>query len=431
MLAEKLKMSQAKVCFRASTTSSRVKDSTPGRSGLTLQEALWRLYQASGRRVDTSNFALAVYDARSDTLDFPLFFQRGKRTELAPVKLSDKQGLVGRVLTTRLPLLIRDLPEAGVTVETDPIAPEQPIRSWLSVPIHNPAQNNGTARGVLAIWSDQPGAFTERQLGFLCALGAQAATVIENARLYERTQMEREQLILAEEQARKALARDLHDGPIQLVGGISMCLDFCRQALEKEPALLPEQISYMQELVARALRQMRTMLFELRPLVLETEGLEPAVRLFLERRRQESHATTLTLDVQTCQADGELSRQEAGVEAAIFAIVREAVNNALKHAQANVIQVCLKETPIAICAAITDDGAGFAADQVLHQYEQRGSLGLVNIRERAEALGGTLTIRSAPGQGTCVSVCIPTSCSEVHPWAENRAGMRTSHGLCR
>jgi len=376
-----------------------------------LQEVLWRLYQVCGRWANVSNFALALYNDRRDRLDFPLVFQDDERVELPPIKPSASQGLVGRVLTTRQSLLIRDLPQAGITVETNPISPAQPVRSWLSVPVYHSAQGNGKARGVLALWSDQPGAFTGRQLELLRALVAQAALIMEAVRLAERTRVEQAQVMQAEEQARKALARDLHDGPLQLVSGIKMCLDFCRQALEKDPALLAGQFDEMRDLAEDAMRQMRSLLFELRPLVLETEGLGPAVQLFLERRRQENPAITLTLHVETWRADGQLSRQEARTEAALFAIIREAVNNALKHAQARTIRVCLQETPTALRMLVADDGQGFDAAEVLRDYEQRGSLGLVNMGERAEALGGRLSIHSAPGRGARIAVCVPVRTS--------------------
>jgi signal transduction histidine kinase len=383
-------------------------------SSLNLEEVLWSLYKESGRLINAANFALAIYDDRTDTLLFPLVFDQGERVKPFSVRLSSDQGLVSRVLTSQIPLLIRDLPETGIRVETDPICPAQPIRSWLSVPVRNPALTGGKAQGVIVVWSDQPDAFTNRQMRLLSALAAQAAIAIRNARLFQENARlqasvlaERERVIAAEEQVREALACDLHDGPIQLVSGIKMRLDFCQKALERDPSLLPEQITHMQELAEHAVHQMRTMLFELRPLALETGGLEAALRVFLERQQEEIETTRLTLNVETCQPNPEISRLEPKVEAVIFAIVQEAVNNALKHAQASRIEVHLKETPTAIHASILDDGVGFEADKVMRSYEQQGSLGLVNIRERAELIGGELTLESLPDQGTRIAVCVP------------------------
>lgn len=237
-----------------------------------------------------------------------------------------------------------------------------------------------------------------------------AAIAIENAHLHESVLAERDRIIEAEERVRKELARDLHDGPAQLVSGIIMRLDFCQKLLEENPSLLAEQIICMQELADEAIHQMRTMLFELRPLALETRGLRAALRVFLERRQEEVKTTKLMFEVETYQPSGDISRQEAKVEATIFAIVHEAVNNALRHAQADRVVVQLKETPTAIHIIVVDDGEGFNVDKVMPGYEQRGSLGMVTMRERTELIGGELTIESVPGQGTRITIYVPASC---------------------
>jgi signal transduction histidine kinase len=206
---------------------------------------------------------------------------------------------------------------------------------------------------------------------------------------------------------RKELARGLHDGPLQLVSGIMMRLDFCRQALKKEPALLLEEFGRMQELAESAVNQMRTLLFELRPLVLETEGLEPALNEFLEHRQKATEAPRLTLSIETFRSSGEMARPEAQVEAILFSIVREAVDNALRHARADNIEVHLIETPAAIQAMVLDDGVGFDVDQIMCGYGRRRSLGLINIKERGDLISGDLNIRSAQGRGTCITICVP------------------------
>ena len=153
---------------------------------------------------------------------------------------------------------------------------------------------------------------------------------------------------------------------------------------------------------------MRTLLFELRPLVLETQGLGAALRVFLERRQKDISSTPLLrLKVKTDHPGDDISRQDGKVEAAIFAIVQETVNNAIKHAQAQNIVVELHETPQAIHTIIADDGRGFEVDKVLANYEHRGSLGMINIRERTELIGGELDIKSAPGKGTRITIYVP------------------------
>jgi signal transduction histidine kinase len=203
------------------------------------------------------------------------------------------------------------------------------------------------------------------------------------------------------------LARDLHDGPTQLVAGMLMRLDFIQKALTREPSLVEKEISQVIDLGQRASHQMRTLLFKLRPLILETQGLVPALETFLTRQQKEEADTILHLEVRTERGDDHLTRRDPKDEAAIFAIVQEAVRNALKHAQADNIWVRLAEQAGELMVIVQDDGVGFDTAAVENDYEQRGSLGMVNIRERAELVGGHLTLRSAPGQGTEVMIRVP------------------------
>jgi signal transduction histidine kinase len=382
-------------------------------AGFTLKEVHWMLYQESSRLVNTSNFALAIYDDYTDTLAFPLVFDQDKRVNSFSIKLSNNPGLTGHVFITQAPLLIGDLLETDSTVETDPICPDQPIRSWLGVPILNPMLTYEKPQGVILVWSYQPNAFTDHDLWLLSAIGAQAAIAIENARLRGSVLVERDRVIEATEAARKELARGLHDGPTQLVSAIMMRLDYCKLVLEKDPSKLAEEIIATQELAKRAMHEIRTLLFELRPLALETQGLEAALHILLERRQKDvAESTELTLKIKTPHPSGAISRQDDNVEAAIFAIVKETVNNALKHAQASHIMVELSETPVGLYVIIADDGKGFDVDKVMSNYEQQGSLGMVNIWEQADLVGGELTLESTPGYGTRIIIYVPKAKKE-------------------
>ncbi len=372
------------------------------------KETLWSLVQESGRLLNAANFALAVYDDSAGDLVFLLILRQGQREQPFAIKFSNDLGLVGHVLNSQAPLLIQDLSETGIAVETYPICSTRPIRSWLSVPVCSPAPAREKAQGVIIVWSLRPNAFGERDLQRLSALGDQAATVIRDARwrLADDAPDELDRNIQAGERIRKELARDLHDGPIQLVSAIAMRLDLCRKIMDQNPSLLPEQISCLDELARRAIYQMRTMLLELRPIVLETHGLGAALRVLVERWQGLVPTTRLTLEVQSCHPGDKITRQEMRVEAAILAIVQEAVNNALKHAQAGHVEVRVRETPAAIHIAVSDDGAGFDMDAIIRGYEQRGSLGLINIRERSELIGAELDIKSVPGQGTRIAISV-------------------------
>jgi signal transduction histidine kinase len=379
---------------------------TAAGSSLNLVEMSWILYKESSRLLDTANFAIAIYDAQTDQLNFELVFNRGQRVKPRSVKLANNRGLAGRVLNQQAPLLVPDL-LADKPGALHQIPPDKQIRSWLGVPILNPRFSQ-KAEGVIATWSYEPNAFTDYDLWLLSAIGLQAAIALRNVRLYEDMLAERDRVVEVEKQARQGLARDLHDGPTQLVSAIMLHLELCQLILKKEPEKLLEEITATQALAQQAVEQIRTMLFELRPLTLEMQGLAAALQVFLEQRQKDiAGPTQLTFRVKTDNSDDEISRQDDKVEAAMFAIVQEAVNNALKHAQAEHIVVELGETAKTIYAIVQDDGQGFDLKRVLRHYEQRGSMGMINLRERAELIGGELILNSAPDQGTQVAIHVP------------------------
>jgi signal transduction histidine kinase len=145
------------------------------------------------------------------------------------------------------------------------------------------------------------------------------------------------------------------------------------------------------------------MLFTLRPLVLESQGLVAALQAIAEKTKE-----TYGQEVLVKVDESILPELEMGKQGVIFYIAEEAVNNARKHAQAPHIWIRLRalETEI-VLLEIVDDGLGFDVDAVNRAYDKRGSLGMVNLRERTELISGLLHIDSAPGKGTKVQVFIP------------------------
>ena len=142
------------------------------------------------------------------------------------------------------------------------------------------------------------------------------------------------------------------------------------------------------------------MLFELRPLVLETQGLEVTLQQYLERFQ--GSGPQIILD-----SAGVTANLDTKTEGTLFNIIQESINNALKYAKAQHVWVRLKQTPTTLEVTVQDDGRGFDLQKVLDSYEKRGSFGLLNIEERAKLIGGTSELISAPGHGTTVRVIVP------------------------
>lgn len=144
------------------------------------------------------------------------------------------------------------------------------------------------------------------------------------------------------------------------------------------------------------------MLFRLRPLILETQGLKAALEQHISKLA-ETDPTPIHLEVAS-EADQLLEPHAQGV---IFYIIDEAIINARKHAQANNLAVRLYIEDNNFIAQVEDDGKGFDVDSVQTRYDERGSLGMINMHERAELVNGTLRVTSAPGEGTRVTLTVP------------------------
>jgi signal transduction histidine kinase len=144
------------------------------------------------------------------------------------------------------------------------------------------------------------------------------------------------------------------------------------------------------------------MLFDLRPVALETQGLRAALEIYAERQR-ETDGLQLHLDV-----DALTMRFPPKVEAALFSIIQEAVGNAKKHAQPKNVWLTAQTQEQSLTLCVRDDGRGFDLANVEESYAQRGNLGLLNMKERAEIANATLAINSKPGKGTLVTLTLPT-----------------------
>jgi signal transduction histidine kinase len=265
-------------------------------------------------------------------------------------------------------------------------------RSELTLPI----MLKGQVFGVLDVQSDRLNAFDEADLAVLQSLAQQAAVAIENARLYQQAQ----QVAVMEE--RNRLARDLHDAVTQTLFSASLIAEAVPALWESDPSEGREMLQELRRLSRGALAEMRTLLLELRPAALVEASLADLLRQLGESvTGRTGQPVTVSID-RTCTLP-------ADVHVALYRIAQEALNNVVKHAQAQHVAVSLRCTPftarrgnkqaVEVELEVHDDGRGFDPGQVSPDH-----MGLGIIRERAEAVGADLTIESQPGQGTRVAV---------------------------
>ena len=268
--------------------------------------------------------------------------------------------------------------------------------SWFNRLVFLPGQDKGSNRLLLPLVAQ------DQEIGLLVLRGApqpdpeladalatmarQVGLAIENARLYAQS---RQVAILSE---RQRLARDLHDSVTQSLYGATLYASAANRLLAQGHAEQAQSIlSDLESTTNGILKEMRLLIFELRPSVLREQGIVAALRTRLEAvEGRASIATSLSV-----HGKPQLSPAQ---EDALYGIAQEALNNALRHAQASHIDVCLSEASEGACLDIRDDGQGFGA------CENGIGLGLRGMRERAAEIGAKLSISSAPGNGTRIHV---------------------------
>lgn len=312
------------------------------------------------------------------------------------VQLHGSEGILKRVFDEGEPVLTNNIsfdPELGrmIALRNCTAAYCFPLRSGFNV------------YGAMLFAHADPQYFNQERCELLDMIGRQLVIAIQNARLYQDLLEEKERMMEVHEEARKKLARDLHDGPTQSVAAMAMRINLARRMFDKDAKSAMNELVKIEELAHRTTKEIRHMLFTLRPLILESQGLTAALQSMAEKMR-ETFSQNVLIDIN----EHALADMEMGKQGVIFYIAEEAVNNARKHAAAPNIWVRLKQLePGLVLLEIQDDGIGFDVQAVNKAYDKRGSLGMVNLRERTELINGLLNIQSQPGKGSLVQVYVP------------------------
>ncbi len=307
----------------------------------------------------------------------------------------NEEGAVSRTLSSAEPVICAD---PGHDSELATYSALHRCVTAVCVPLRAGFENYGVA--VFA--SPDRGVFTPDNIDVLTAVCNQATIALQNAQLFESLQAEKARIVEIEEDARKKLARDLHDGPTQSVAAIAMRINYARQLLQRAPVRVPEELEKIENLARSTTKEIRQMLFTLRPLVLETQGLKAA----LETLVQKLHDTDPNLSIHLA-LDDLAEKLDKDMQSMIFYVVEEAVGNARKHAQATDIWIRMRRDDGDYLIEVHDNGQGFDVSKVQSNYDKRGSLGMINMSERADVLKAKLSIASAIGQGTRVSLRFP------------------------
>ncbi len=326
----------------------------------------------------------------------------GFRGAVGNVVLDVGEGVTGWVAEHREMVVIPEDKWADPRYKYIPELRGELYTSMLSVPV---VSRSGDLVGVFNVHSRERRDYGDRQGEFLRVVASLVAVAIEHADLFSALAEKEAALedlvratIEAQEEERRRVATEIHDGVSQQLVSVWYRLHAARLHLDADPGRARAELTKAQELVGDALDEARTAIFDLRPTILDDLGLGPGIRALALRTFGD--AVRLELDVDDAIV------LPPHHEAALYRIAQEAMTNALKHASPSTVRVMLAQVEGRIVLVVADDGRGFERASSRSGGPQT-SFGLAGMTERAALLGGELLVESRPGEGTTVLARIP------------------------
>jgi two-component system, NarL family, sensor histidine kinase DegS len=227
----------------------------------------------------------------------------------------------------------------------------------------------------------------------------QVTRILESAK---NRQMIGLKIILAQEDERKRIAREIHDGPAQSLANLVLRTEIAERMLDtNDLEVIRSELIDLKTQIRIGLEEIRKIIFNLRPMALDDLGLVPTLRKFVQDFEEKTRIRAVFETV------GKDKRLPSAMEAAMFRLVQEAYNNALKHAQPTFVMLELTFLEETIQMLITDNGMGFHVDVVQSRAKTHSHFGLIGMRERVELLQGKMDIESTVGQGTKIRINVP------------------------
>ncbi len=342
-----------------------------------------------------------------DTGELSHVVHRGLSKEFVEkVRVNLGEGITGSVAESGKAILLEDISSDPRVAHREMVVSEG-LKAYICVPL----RARDKVLGVLNVASRVPRKFTSSDMHLLYAIGDQLGIAIEHARLYERLRKARERLrklarqnLEAEEEERRRIARELHDETSQSLSGIALQLQALIEMAEISGKENPEYVAGLkkvQALTVQVHNEVSRLISNLRPALLDTLGLMPAVRQYAETRL---HPLEMEVSVET---KGTEMRFPSEVEAAFFRFIQGAVGNIAQHSKAKKATILLEYRPEEFTIIITDNGQGFDVSEITDVEESGRGRGLFSMRERIGFLGGTSGIESETGKGNTVWARVP------------------------
>lgn len=317
----------------------------------------------------------------------------------------DALELAYRKSRNRLALVSRDFHE--YTEEDIRIAYEEASRIQVELSIYRERENNLKRRRndlerqlrTLEVTIERAEKLVSQMgvvLGYLTGDLSKIGEALESAKQHQLMGLK---IIQAQEEERKRVAREIHDGPAQSMANVVLRSEIVEKMLKNERILEAQmELHELKEMVRLSLTDVRRIIFDLRPMALDDLGLVPTLQKYIQtcEERIESSIDLVVFGVEP--------PLRSSVKAAIFRLVQECLNNVEKHARASNVQVKLEFLQDSLSLVVKDNGVGFDLDK---RMATGGSFGLLGMKERVQLLEGSVEMQSAPGEGTKVIFQIP------------------------
>ena len=348
---------------------------------------------------------ILLLDEETKTLSYRVY-QGLSTSNVEQVHLKLGEGISGRVAQSGKAVLLEDISNEPATAFPDLVSAEG-LKAFISIPL----RAKDSVLGVITVASRTQRSFAQADMYLLYAIGDQLGIAIEYAILYERLRKARERLrrlarqnLVAEEEERRRIARELHDETSQSLSGLSLQLqaliEMSNISGKQEPEFV-NGLKKVQSLTVQVHKEVSRLISNLHPALLDTLGLVPAVRQYAETRLQ-----PLGMNV-SLETKGTEVRFPADIEAALFRVIQGAIGNVAQHSKAKNVKIILDYRPDELMLKVIDDGQGFDVSKITDIEESGRGRGLFSMRERIGFLGGTSGIDSKIGEGTTVWATVP------------------------
>ncbi|MGH2705259.1 MAG: GAF domain-containing sensor histidine kinase [Actinomycetota bacterium] len=324
------------------------------------------------------------------------------RDAVGTVELALGEGVAGWVAEHRREAIIPDDKWSDARYKYIPALGGDRYTSMLSIPLISPTDQ---LVGVVNLHTEQRRTFTPHDVAFMSHVASLVAAAIEHAALFrelaakeEALQRMVERTVQAQEEERRRVATEIHDGVTQQLISIWFRVQACERVLEQDVGAARGELEITKGLIDEALSEARAAIYDLRPSTLDDLGLVPAIKALVDRTFAPGVEVDVAADVQ--------ETVPTHLESALYRIGQELVSNIRRHAAARRVELTIEADPHEIRMRVTDDGRGFDLD-AYRRSRPETSFGLTGISERVEIVGGTLDIRSEAAKGTQVEVRLP------------------------